>query len=276
MREPLAAQPRDLGVRTSYHACMEKTFVAYLDIVGFKALRKKLGSDGLLQRVTRAVVPAIEHASATAKKLVEVGGQKHLIADFSTLRSQFRYFSDSVIFWQADASLKSFIDCVVTVRELMSVGFAAQVPFRGAIGIGDFCVDAATGSFVGTALEDAYVAAESTVWAGCVLTPAMAAHAVAEGHIEAFTSACRASSDPKIAKHVSLFVDHEVEIQTLSREEPRSYRREKLIVLNWTLNMFPDASVKCFQPTNNNHALRIIGNTQSFEKQMRNPGQELM
>lgn len=255
---------------------MEKTFVAYLDIVGFKALREKLGSAGLLKRVTGGVIPAIEHASSTAKKLVEAGGQKYLIADLSKLRSQFRYFSDSVIFWQPDASLKSFIDCVVTVRELISTGFAASVPFRGAIGIGDFFVDTGTGSFVGTALEDAYVGAESTVWAGCILTPVAAAHAIGEGHIEAFKSACRSSTDPKVAKQVSLLVDYGVETQSLSRKTPRSYDTQTFVAVNWTINMFDGASKQCFQPTRDPHALRIIENTQSFEKRMRNPGQETM
>jgi hypothetical protein len=143
-------------------------FVAMFDIIGFKALRDRLGTASLYQRYVRGISPMITHAAAGSGKIAEVNGEKMYVPNFTPLSPGFRVFSDTVIFSTSDDSFLSFLSIIHSSFVLLQSGFnGGKAPYRGAIGWGDLINDT-SGILIGSAIEDAYVGESSQAWAGCM------------------------------------------------------------------------------------------------------------
>jgi hypothetical protein len=103
-------------------------FVAMFDIIGFKALRDRLGTAGLHQKYVRGIAPAIAHAAAGSGKVADVDGQKLYVPNVTPLSPAFRAISDTVIFFTRDDTFLSFLSIVHSSFSLLQFGFNGGRP----------------------------------------------------------------------------------------------------------------------------------------------------
>ena len=238
-------------------------FVALFDILAFKQLRETRGTDGLYSLFSRSIVALIQHAAMPVPQKVERNGQTILIPDPASKRCGFYYFSDTIIYFTDDDSFGSFLNIVFTSRELLNSGLGTRAPMRGAIGHGDFIDDVANRIFLGSALEDAYSYCESQVWSGCILTPGATAFCQQAEYFGTLKQILE--QQPGIRRNVDLLVEYECPLQTLKRDKPREYFTERVVCINWTLNVFEGAAYKVFPQSVELHPLLIRQNTEDFE-----------
>lgn len=241
-------------------------FVALFDILAFKRLREIRSTNGLYSYFSRSVVASIQHAAMPVPQKVERNGQTILIPDPASKRCGFYYFSDTIVYFTDDDSIGSFLNIVLTSRELLNSGFGTHAPMRGAIGHGDFIDDAANRIFLGSALEDAHSYCESQVWSGCILTPDAAAFCQQSEYFDTLKQFFeQRDDDPRTRRNADLLVEYECPLQTLNRDRPREYFKERVTCINWTLNVFEDAARKSFPESRESHPLKIRENTEAFE-----------
>src|SRR5437879_3731182 len=127
-------------------------FAAMFDIVGFRSLRSEIGTDGLHHLFEHTIRPAIAHSAAGRGKSTIIAGRGVYIPDFSQISVEYRFISDTVIFFTRDDSFGSFVNIVNSSLMLLQFGFnGGHAPYRGAIGWGDLI--ATKDVIIGTAIE---------------------------------------------------------------------------------------------------------------------------
>lgn len=244
------------------------------DILGFKALRAKLGTLGLHQQFIRGILPAIQHSAAGKGKHIQEDGRGLFVPDFSETSVSYRAISDSVIFFTQDDSLRSFLNIVNSSSILLCFGFnGGRAPYRGAIGWGDLLDDPA-GLLIGSALEDAHYCESAQVWAGGMLTPACNEFVKTNGYVDAYRQfySNLAAETPEDDVRISLLqmgrrlVEYDVPLQTNPKTGPVEYSLFRTYAIDWTLRMYEGAAAASFEQSENRHAQTIAANTEAFER----------
>lgn len=250
-------------------------FVGVFDILGFKALREKRGTDRLYQQFLYGIAPSIRHAAAGQRKIETVNGTQKYVPDFSSASVSYRAISDTVIFFTKDDSFNSFMNLVNSSFMLLQTGFnGMEAPFRGAIGWGDLIDDNLNGILVGSAIEDAEAGEKSQAWAGAMLTARCRDFAKTNNYIERYKSThiqqVANESNNETQKHNALLnakrlVAYPVPIQSNPKDGPATYSELDTYVVDWTIRMFEDAAEKSFDQSSSAHATTIARNTIAFE-----------
>jgi len=249
-------------------------FLAMFDVIGFKALSDELGTDGLYKMYKRGIQPMIEHSAAGKGKTITRGDKKVHVPDFSEISVNYKIISDSIILYTNDDSFDSFIDIINSSSKLLQSGFAGlKAPYRGAIAHGDL-IDDHQGTYIGSAVEDAYIGESSQVWAGCMLTKTCSEFVVSNDYINKYETTLLAyhlvETDEKKKESLLLETNRITKYDTPMQRNPKTgpieYFLESHYVLDWTLNMYQDASSMSFKYSDNSHAKLIKENTVIFEK----------
>lgn len=246
-------------------------FVAIFDILGFKAIRKSIGTAELYKKYTKSTRPLIQHAAAGARKLVERNGEKVFVPATNILSCSYAVFSDTVLFSSRDDSLVSFLAVLQASRELLSSGFASNTAYRGAIGYGDVIIG--EGVFVGSAIEDAYLGEQMQTWAGCMLTENCKKFIETNKYLSLFKENLIAYADTldeanrqRAQRSINDIFLYEVPISRNPRDSEAIYGTLQTYAVNWTQNVFADAGQQAFRPSEDSYVKRIIENTVTFEK----------
>lgn len=230
---------------------------------------------GLYELYERGLLPAIQHSAAGRAKLVEVGGQKMYVPDFHEASVGLKIFSDTIVFYAKDDSLTSFLSIVNASFMLLQFGFGGgKYPIRGAIAHGDFILDEVRSILLGTAIEDAYAAEQSQVWAGCMLASSCSVLAEERDYISAFRAlhdqgaeeATDAKEKLNIRENSRRLVRYKVPLQSSIKPEPTRYFEKEAYVIDWTIRMYEGATRASFDESENMHARRILDNTKRFEE----------
>lgn len=247
-------------------------FVAMFDIIGFKGLRQKIGTDGLYQLFDRSIRPGIQHSAAGRGRSIELEGRSVYVPDVSDISVQYRFISDTVIFFTRDDTFPSFLNIVNSSIMLLKFGFGGgKAPYRGALGWGDLI--ASEDVLVGTAVEDAYLGEASQVWAGAMLTNACRDFAVQRSYCGLFrqlylmASAAQTDETQKriLLDQARILTEYDVPTQINPKDGPITYSTFRTYAFDWTLRMFEGAGAKSFETSSNPHALKIAANTAAFE-----------
>lgn len=248
-------------------------FVGMFDVIGFKALREKLGTSGLHQKYMRGILPAIQHSAAGKGKTETINGESLYVPDFTGTTLKYRAISDSVLLLAPDDSFDSFYQLINASFMLLQFGFSGgKAPFRGAIGWGDL-IDDPQGILLGSAIEDSYAGESQQAWAGAMLTPSARDVAESRGYIKRFEEihleAATLITDELSKKNALLnsrrLVRYNVPTQVNPKDGPAQYKTLATYAIDWTVRMYEGASQKSFEESASGHANAIAANTRSFE-----------
>lgn len=149
------------------------TFIAYLDILGFKQFIQN-NSKEYVKRNMHNLNREVERAGTNVLREARPG---LAVPDLEHARVNCLQVSDSVMFWTKDDSEDSFRALFKTVYKFLAETLLTTFPFRGCITHGDiefqpFSINTANGltynnaSLYGEALISAYESAENQDWAG--------------------------------------------------------------------------------------------------------------
>jgi hypothetical protein len=243
------------------------------DILGFKALLDELNTDGLYNRYLNSILPMIESASMPIQKIIKRDGRDVMVSDKSFVRAKYSFFSDTITFYSNDNTFNSFLSVHMTALEFLKSGFGMYMPMRGAIGYGDLIVDK-YGIQVGKSIVDAYLGEQSQVWSGCIYTKNAEEFCVRENYFELFNqkfeewkkTVQRDFEKQQLEYKRKSLVKYNVPLQKKAYNNPIEYYNEELYALDWTKNVFNDASKKVFKSSKNEHQQRIRENTIDFEE----------
>lgn len=227
-----------------------ETFVAVFDVLGFKNLRRKRGTDGLHRLYERFLGPAIEHAAALESESVDTTEGARYIPKKNASSLDFNAVSDTVFIFATGATASGFASVVLAAHKLTSMGFAGhRAPLRGAIGFGDLVRDSKI--FLGSAIEDGYWHQAHQAWSGCCLSKSCEAIARARGYLDGFSS--------------NILVEYDIPYYDNPHSGPGNYYSRRGVALNWASNLYDGASEKGMEPSEDPHARRIFENTAKFE-----------
>jgi hypothetical protein len=253
-------------------------FVGMFDIVGFKALRARKGTEGLYQQFIRGILPAITHSAAGKSKTETINGTPMYVPDFAGSTLRYKVISDSVIFYTPDDTFDSFFTILNSSFLLLQFGFnGGKAPYRGAIGWGDL-IDDPAGILLGSAIEDAYIGESMQVWAGAMLTEECRNFVDKNSYIqqitalfEQFSQMPHDDSQKRIVREdARKLVVYSVPTQINPKDGPVKYSTLSTYVIDWTIRMYENASHKAFDSSTNLHASTIAQNTREFEQWARN------
>lgn len=250
------------------HTC----FLSMFDIIGFKSLRTKLGTDGLYKKYQNGIKPMIEHSAAGKGKTIEINGKKLFVSDFSDISVNYKIISDSVILYTKDDSFTSFVRIINSSFMLLQSGFnGGKAPYRGAISHGDL-IDDMKGTYIGSSVEDAYIGEQSQVWSGCILTASCRAYVEENNFIEYLYNlncnlAKKHNGEKRDAaiKNIERIVLYDVPKQKNPKTGAIEYYYEKHYTINWVVNMYQGAATASFEESDDPHAKLIKKNTIDFE-----------
>lgn len=248
-------------------------YLAMFDIIGFKTLRNQLGTTGLYKKYKQSIQPMIEHSAAGRSKVVTYKGEERLVPDFSVFSVKYKIISDSIILYTEDDLFSSFIKIINSSHMLLQSGFnGGQAPYRGAISHGDL-IDDPDGTYIGSAIEDAYIGESSQVWSGCILTKTCSEFAESKDHINDYKGLLKAHASEVLdsAEKNSFLMNsnritkYRVPMQNNPKDGAIKYSNEERYVLDWTTEMYSGASGKSFNDSDSNHSNLIKTNTIDFE-----------
>jgi hypothetical protein len=251
----------------------DQCFVGMYDILGFKALRKNIGTEGLYERFKSGILPLIQHAAAGMGKYEIVDGENVFIPQFNINSVNYLIISDTIIFFTRDSSFKSFSNIVNSSFSLLQSGFiGSKTPFRGSIEIGDLIFDR-SGIIIGSAIEDAYLGESIQEWSGVMLTKNCLEFVGKEGYPDQYKKVyldiaenSNIEKEKRIAKgNAECLVRYDVPLKIKHHSDQSDSNVFSTLVINWTVRMYKDASIKAFSDTKEEHAEQIIKNTQAFE-----------
>ncbi len=256
----------------------QNCFFAMFDILGFKALRNRLGTEGLYNLYRRIIITDIEHAFMPKFQYVSSADRPTVaIPDPTSKRADCLLFSDTITFFTVNDSLDSFINIVFTALEMQKSSLVPpRAPLRGAIAWGDIVADGPI--IVGSAIEAAYTGEQSQVWAGCMLTSEAESfcennHYFTTFH-RIFSTALDSEQDAdkkkSILKASKAIVRYSVPLQDKDSAGTATYYTEEHYVLDWTHGVYVGAADKAFMEPINNHQKTIRDNTKKFETWARN------
>lgn len=248
-------------------------FVAMFDILGFRALRRELGTAGLYKRFEQFTLPLMQHAAAGRGKIIDAPGGRAFVPDFHEGSVEYRIISDTVILIAKDASFSSFLSIVTSSTNLLKYGLLGmKTPYRGAIGYGDAVIDGPH-MLVGEAVEDAYEAESRQVWSGCMLSPACESFVLENEYLYQFFWGVLALAEKEpdaqkqmgIVEEASRIAHYLVPIQTNAKNETKAYATQNAYVIDWTIGLYDGAASKSFGQSDDEHAKKIKKNTMDFE-----------
>jgi hypothetical protein len=199
------------------------------------------------------------------------------VPDPSTQRVDYQIFSDTIIFFTKDDSLKSFFDIIGTAKGLLTFNFAGMIPapYRGAIGYGDILTSLQ--SLIGTSIIDAYYGEQKQVWSGCMFTKKCETFCNSQNYFEILSKTFEQRSkdavdtrEKNIMKELeSIVIQYEVPLQKKSGLNIEYYN-EKHYVINWTHWVGEGRHIEqSFQESNILHHKKIKDNTIQFSKYAR-------
>jgi len=141
-------------------------WVAYFDILGFENIlwytKEETGSANL------DVVVRCYHDQI----LRYIENQVRQQTNFTPAKFDYVCSSDSFVFFSANNSIDSYATMDAIGKSFFDkMIINLNIPFRGALTIGEFYADKEKNIFVGQGLIDAYKYAEKQDWIGLVLTP---------------------------------------------------------------------------------------------------------
>lgn len=157
---------------------MERSFVAFLDVLGFTDLVRANDGDTLL-RLYHRLVTVTEASVSPGVRVIEREGERLAVPDVTKARVNLLIVSDSVIIYSPRPDMKGCIDVLAATRSLLWAGFCSGLPMRGAITFGPLAsIDGESGdgmrigthSLLGQALVDARDAEAAQDWSGAILT----------------------------------------------------------------------------------------------------------
>jgi hypothetical protein len=161
-------------------------FVAFLDILGFKNLVENNEHSKLLQLYNNLIIPNVQLSSALGqfKVIVNSEGKQIAVPDVSKAKISNVIISDSILCWTENSTMKSFIDLIIVVRNLLIMGFYSGLPLRGGISYGPFSlikhaqsvganITWMTLACVGKSIVHSYEIEEKQQWAGCIIDNAL-------------------------------------------------------------------------------------------------------
>ncbi|MGV7225220.1 MAG: hypothetical protein ACQ9MH_27365 [Nitrospinales bacterium] len=249
------------------------SFVAIFDVLGFKSLRKHRGTNDLDSLYRSGLLPQIQYSAALRGKTIERNGNREYVPDFGLQSLEYRIASDTILFFAKGDTFDHFLRIVAASHRLLGMGFVGHnAPLRGAIGYGDLILDSNT-IWIGSAIEDASIGEKKQVWSGCALTPNCEKFVAQQGYLKKyenfFSSEMEQEDDDKkrqnLEKAKRRIVEYPIPESINPKTGPSEYTNRKGYALDWTLNVYQDASKKAFAPTDNSHAMKIIQNTTDFE-----------
>lgn len=157
----------------------DKRFIGFIDILGFKDLVSNNSHQRLVELYEKLFSPGVAIGLARGKiKIIDKGEKKFREPDYSEIKVNSLIVSDSVIVWTDDNSMKSFVDILASIRNLLNHSFVMGFPLRGAIVEGDLKIlkgsfstskDNSINTLVGLGLVDAYKQEEEQNWSGCTV-----------------------------------------------------------------------------------------------------------
>jgi len=158
---------------------LTSTFVAFLDILGFKKLVKNNSHSYLEEVYLNTLSGNITHALANGKYvLFSDNGQEYFTPDTREVSVNSLLVSDSIVIWTDNDSMEAFVDMVSAVRSLMAISAFEGIPLRGAITLGPITmhigkIQSGKHNFqhtlFGKALVEAYSLEKKQQWSGCAI-----------------------------------------------------------------------------------------------------------
>jgi hypothetical protein len=169
----------------------ESTYVACLDILGFKDIVLGHSHEHLESLYLRAFCGTIEHALSNGKYILQDDGDSERIGpDTRQAAVNSILVSDSIVIWTNDGSAESFSHIVTAVRNLLALSMMDGIPLRGAISTGPLTwalnqwpsqTHNFQHSLFGKAIVEAVSAEKQQEWCGCMID---------EAAIESYKSNC--------------------------------------------------------------------------------------
>lgn len=250
------------------------SFVAMFDILGFKALREKMGTQHLYDLYVQSLAPQIQHAAALKSTTVKENGKSLYLPVFGPHSIEYLIVSDSIILFANGDTFPHFLKVISASYNLLCSGFCGhKAPIRGAIGYGDLIVDK-NNYWIGSSIEDAYAGEQSQVWSGCALTrnceEFIKKHRYLEQLTESLIDMVNQEGDKQRIKYIEearrQIVQCDIPEQYILKDRTREYKQRTGYALDWTLKVYEGAGEKAFTNTRDDHALKIIENTKIFEE----------
>lgn len=134
--------------------------VCLLDVLGFESLLQHLGLTGLRAKYT-SLIDYVKEQKGGVDIVPTPDG--HVAVGWLVVGSA--YFSDTVLFWTkySKMALPSFTHLVA---EAICFGLETELPFRGAIAIGEALLDSSSGVFLGEPLVEIARTEREQQWIG--------------------------------------------------------------------------------------------------------------
>lgn len=158
---------------------LEKKYIAFLDILGFKDLVENNTHERLYELYDKVFSQIIILSLSNGRaKILDDGKTKTFHIETDTIKVNCVTISDSIIIWTDDNSMTSFTYIVEVVRTLLNYIFKTGIPLRGAIveghldKIGRTIIspkDTTQTTLIGAGLVKAYLKEGIQKWSGCIL-----------------------------------------------------------------------------------------------------------
>ena len=147
-----------------------QSFVAFLDILGFKSLVGCNSHEDLIQIYEELIAKTVSDIQRIEKE-VETSAKEELGDLYEPVGIRLINVSDSIILWTQNCRKDSLYNIILTVRNLLTLTFKLGIPLRGVIGIGNLSAIEKGGniSLVGQGLINAYITESNYNWAGVVI-----------------------------------------------------------------------------------------------------------
>ena len=203
---------------------MGDAYVAFLDVLGFKALVENNSHEELSQIYDKALLGGMSLGLSNRQYAAVNGPDGSVLTnDTTAVPVNSLIVSDSIIIWTEDDSGRSFQDIVSVVRGVLAHSCFEGLPLRGAISVGPVSwVESRLGSAThniqssvfGVGLTKAYQLEKNHEWAGCV---------VADESVSRFLGKIGGDSSAKLTTELGL----------LEYWVPFKDRCAKMVVVDW-------------------------------------------
>ncbi|NVM54049.1 MAG: hypothetical protein HWN66_10150 [Candidatus Helarchaeota archaeon] len=160
------------------------TFLAFMDVLGFKNLAKK-NEHAILVRIYQNLLETLLSYStiifpkkSEMKKIDNDKGRITLKIDQSLPKFNSMIISDSIIIWTNDANIAQLQRLIFTIKNLLNLGIEMGMPLRGAITKGsltylklkdEILSYNSVHSIIGHCIIKAFEEEENQNWVGCIL-----------------------------------------------------------------------------------------------------------
>jgi hypothetical protein len=153
-----------------------KTYVAFLDILGFKDLVNNNTHDQLTSIYFNLANAVTEIVSTIIKKTSPHTMKKIVSKNESNINSII--ISDSILFWANGSSNRDFFNILIVVSKLLTKSIFLGLPMRGAITLGPLTTiklnlqknfDNSISTFIGKSISKSFELEKKQQWHGCVV-----------------------------------------------------------------------------------------------------------